>query len=866
MKLRVRVLRIALLATIALGGVVGAGLVSIATSHQAAAQAVVSAVTVQGNRRVDTEAIVGYVGIRPGERADPLKIDEALKALYATGLFQDVRINVVGNRLVVTVVENSVIGRVAFEGNKKVKDDALLAEIQSKSRGPLSQVTVQADVQRIIEVYRRGGRFDVRVDPKIIDRGNGRVDLVFEINEGDKTTIKKIVFVGNKAYSDWKLRDVMSTTETNWLSWIKSSDVYDPDRVSADQELMRRFYLKNGYADFRIISANVELDKAAGGFVITITLDEGEQYRTGTVDVISNLRDIDPATIRGFVRTKTGEVYSAELVEKTMEDLAIELAKRGYAFSQVRPRGDRDFSTHRINLVYTIEEGPRVYIERIDVRGNSRTRDYVIRREFDIYEGDPYNRALVDRAERRLNNLGYFKKVKITNEPGSAPDRVIIVVDVEEQLTGEFSVAGGYSTAAGWLAEVSVGERNFLGKGDFVRASVSYGQFQRGAEFSFTDPYLLGYRVGGGFSLFYKQQLQNSYQSYELTTIGGTLLSTMPLNDDTTLGGRYSIFTRKISAPPGWTDGCRVLADGTIFPTTGPAPANINCTGNSNDGTITGAGWPGGGGLAMLPPGSGYDPNEVSAAIRQALGTTLTSSLGYSLVYNTLDNNKDPTRGLYAVFSQDYAGIGGDSNYLRTSVDSRYYVPLGGDFVGFVRAQGGYVLGTGSNGTGGGSLRILDQFFKGPELVRGFQPSGIGPRDLGSQFQDSLGGAMYWGGTAEVDFPLSFMPKDFGLKLGVFADAGSLWGYKGGTNFTGINAPYDNVNHVCPNGTTGSKGTPANPVDICLADSNSVRSSTGVSLIWASPFGPVRFDFAKALTKEPFDKTQFFRFSGGSSF
>jgi len=852
MKLLIRILcRVAFLAAIAFGGAVGAGAVSIATANQAAAQTVVAAIVVQGNRRVDSEAIIGYVAIRPGERADPLKIDEALKALYATGLFEDVRINIVGNRLVVTVAENSVISRIAFEGNKKVKDATLIAEIQSKARGPLSRNTVQADVQRIVEVYRRSGRFDVRVEPKIIDRGNSRVDLVFEINEGDKTTIQKIVFVGNKAFSDWKLRDVMTTTETNWLSWIKSTDVYDPDRVSADQELLRRFYLKNGYADFRIVSANVETNKTAGGFVITLTLEEGEQYRTGTVDVISNLRDVDPAIIRSYVRTKSGEVYNAELVEKSVEDLTIELAKRGYAFSQVRPRGDRDFSTRQINLVYVVEEGPRVYIERINVKGNVRTRDHVIRREFDIYEGDPYNRALVDRAERRLKNLGYFKTVKITNEPGSAPDRVILNVEVEDQLTGEFSIAGGYSTAAGWLAEISIGERNFLGKGQYVRASVSYGQFQRGAEFTFTDPYLLGYRVGGGFSLYAKQQLHTHYQSYDVTTIGGSLLASMPLNDDLTLGARYSLFQRKLSAPAGWVDGCRTLAGGTIFPAVGP----IDCTNPLFPGI------PG-----VIGPGA-HDPNEVSAAIKQALGTAITSAIGYSLIYNTLDNNKDPTTGLFVNLSQDFAGLGGDSNYLRTSADGRFYRPLGGDYVGMLRAQGGYVLSTGNNGTNGnGQLRILDQFFKGPELVRGFQPSGFGPRDLGSQFTDALGGSMYWGTTAEIQFPLSFLPKELGIKAAIFADAGSLWGYKGGTNFTGAAAPYDGVTHICPAGTTGLKGTVANPVDVCLADSGSIRSSTGVSLIWTSPFGPIRFDFAKALTKESYDKTQFFRFSGGTNF
>src|SRR6185295_1859711 len=402
MNLLIRVLgRLAIVAALAFAGGAALGAISIASSSVASAQTI-SAVVVQGNRRVDVDAIRGYVQIRPGDRADPIKIDDALKALYATGLFEDVKINVSGGRLIVTVIENVVINRVVFEGNKKVKDDALNAEIQSKSRGPLNRTTVQADVQRIIEVYRRSGRYDVRVDPKIIERNTGRVDLVFEINEGEKTSVKSIVFVGNKAFSDWKLRDILNTTEKNWLSWIKNTDVYDPDRVSADQELLRRFYLKNGYADFRIVSANVETDKAAAGFVVTIVLEEGEQYRTGTVDVISNIRDVDPATIQTFVRTKTGEVYSAELVEKTVEDLTIELAKRGYAFSQVRPRGDRDFSSRRINLVYVVEEGPRVYVERINIKGNVRTRDYVIRREFDLAEGDAYNRALIDRAERRL--------------------------------------------------------------------------------------------------------------------------------------------------------------------------------------------------------------------------------------------------------------------------------------------------------------------------------------------------------------------------------------------------------------------------------------------------------------------------------
>jgi outer membrane protein insertion porin family len=856
MKFLVRVLgRLAVVATLAFAGTAAVTVYSVATASVASAQTV-SSIVVQGNRRVDVEAIRSYVGIRPGERVDPIKIDDALKALYATGLFSDVKINMgSGGRLIVTVVENMVINRVAFEGNKKVKDEVLSAEIQSKPRGPLSLTTVQSDVQRIVEVYRRGGRYDVRVDPQVIEQPNGRSDLIFKIDEGGKTTIKKIVFVGNKAFSDWKLKDVMSTTVTTWLSWIKNTDVYDPDRVNADQEALRRFYLKNGYADFRIVSANVDLDKAAGGFIITITVDEGQQYRTGSVDVVSNVRDLDPATIRGYVRTKSGEIYNAEMVEKSIENITMELAKRGYAFAQVRPRGDRDFEAKKINLVYTIDQGSRVYIERINIIGNTRTRDYVIRREFDVYEGDPYNHALINRAERRLKNLGYFKDVKITTEPGSAPDRVIVNVNVEDNLTGEFSISGGYSTAAGFLAEVALGERNFLGRGQYVRTSVSYGQYQRGAQFSFSDPYLLGQRVGGGFDIFWNEQLPNNYQSYSVSTYGGNLKASLPLNEELSLGLRYSIFQRNLDVASGLKDGCRTLYTGQIWPTTGTLPGDINCSGNSNDGTVTGVNYTGG----PMPPGI-YNPNESSAAILQALGKTLTSSAGYSLVWNALDNNKDPTSGSYVAFSQDFAGLGGDSHYLRSSVDARTYTPLGGDFTGMLRGQAGYVTPFGGN-----QLNILDGFFKGPELVRGFQPAGIGPRDLGSSFTDALGGTKYWAATAELQFPLTFMPKDLGLRAAIFADAGSLWGYKGDTNFTQFGTPYNS-------GAVGGANCPAaanktsGPASVCVADDNIIRSSVGVSLIWASPFGPIRFDFAEAITKASYDKTQFFRFTGGTQF
>jgi len=787
MKLWVGVLRKLGVVAVLFGGVaVGTTALSVATAQVAVAQAIV----VQGNQRVEADTIRSYFHGR-----DAASIDEGLKALYATGLFEDIRTSTSGGRLVITVVEAPVINRVAFEGNRKVKDEQLALEVQSKTRGTLSRPIVQSDVQRIVEIYRQNGRYNVRVDPKIISQPNNRVDLVFEINEGDKTGIKDIRFIGNRAFSEGRLKDVIKTRETGILSFLKSNDIYDADRVEADRELLRRFYLKNGYADVRVLSAVTEYDPGQGGFLITFTIEEGEQYKFGTVDVLSNVRDIDPAEFRAKVRTSSGSVYNADLVEKTVEDMTIEASKRGYAFAQVRPRGDRDFQNRIINVTYTVEEGARVYIERINIRGNTRTRDYVIRREFDIAEGDAYNRVLIDRAERRLKNLNYFKTVKISNEPGSAPDRIVLVVDVEEQSTGEFSVAGGYSTADGFIGEVSVAERNLLGRGQFAKATAMYGERSHGFDISFVEPYFLGYRLSAGFDIFMKQTTDSQYQSYESRIAGGTIKFGLPLREDLSLQLRYSGYQQEIT-----------LAD------------YYNC-------------WP-----------AGPNCQPASAAIRSVAnaGEQFVSSIGYSLIYNTLDNNRNPTSGLYAELRQDFAGVGGDVNFLKTTGDARYYYEVMSDLVAMFRAQGGHVTSWGDK-----DLRLLDHFFAGPNIVRGFAPSGIGPRDITSDtYQDALGGTMYWGVTAELQFPLFGVSRDFGLKGAIFADAGSAWNYDGPLAF------------VSGNGVQ----------TIDLADSSAIRSSVGASLIWDSPFGPLRFDYAYAITKEDYDRTQAFRFSGGTKF
>lgn len=819
---------------LALCGVIGAA-PAVPTASSAYAQTVAN-IDVQGNRRVEAATIRSYFRPGPGGRLGAYEIDEAYKTLFGTGLFQEINIRQVGGRIVVTVVENPVINRIAFEGNTRVKDEQLKPEIQSKERGTLSRAVVQSDVQRIVEVYRRSGRFDVSVVPKIIELPNSRVDLVYEIREGGKTTISSIEFVGNRAYSAFRLKDVVRTTQTNILSFIQSTNIYDQDRLEADRELLRRFYLKNGYIDVRIVSAGAEFDSARNGFVVTFTIEEGEQYRVGTVDVRSNVRAVDPGLMRSRIRTSPGDVYNAEALEKSVEDMTIEASRQGYAFALVRPRADRDYEAKRVNLIYTIDDGQRLYIEQINVRGNTRTRDYVIRREFDVAEGDPYNRALINRAERRLRNLGYFKEVKINTEPGSSPDRVIINVLVEEQSTGEFSIGGGYSTADGFLAEVSIGERNLLGHGLYAKASVQYGQYSSGYTLSFVEPYLLGYRLALGVDLFSRLQKPTNFVSYETRTTGGGLRLGFTLREDLSLQLRYSLFSQKITIPD-------ILRNcNNISPSTSSA---MSPTGFPTYPTSTG--------LGLIDPATGlpftqncFQDGEASLSVRRELanGQVITSLVGYDLAYNTLDNNRNPTSGLLAVLKQDFAGVGGDVQYIRTTGDVRsYYEPIQ-DVIGVLRLQGGYIHGWGSNG-----LRMLDHFQMGPNLVRGFAPAGIGPRDLtpGSTM-DALGGSMYWGTSVEFQTPLFFTPKEVGIKVAVFADAGSLW------NFTGPTSWLPPVP-----GATGEFLQPSN-------NGMFVNSSVGVGLLWASPFGPLRFDLAYPITKQSFDRTQIFRFSGGTVF
>jgi outer membrane protein insertion porin family len=791
--------------------------------------AIAENVLVQGNKRIDSETIAAYFS-----GTDQAAINKGVKDLYATGLFSSVKVSRAGGRVVISVTENIVINRVVFEGNSKVKTETLTAEVQSKSRGPFSQAMVDADIERIKDVYRRSGRAAAKVTARTVDLPNGRVDVVFTIDEGEKTGVKMINFVGNHVYSSGKLRDLMQTTEMNYFSFFKTSDVYDPDRIASDLELIRRFYLKNGYADFRVVGSDAQFDPEQGGYIVTITVEEGVQYTVAAVNVESHLPDLDGASMLPLVRLAAGEVYNGDLVEKTVDALTKEVGKHGYPFTQVHARGDRDPATRTVTIAFVLDEGPRVYIERIVVRGNTRTRDYVIRREFEIGEGDAYNRVLIDRAERRLNNLGYFKKVKITNEQGSAPDRVIVVVDVEDQPTGALSLSGGYSTSEGFIAEVSVTETNFMGRGQYVRLAVSEGQYSRGVEFNFTEPYFLDNRIAAGFDISAKENDAFEYSFYNDFVAGATLRLGLPVTEEITFSPRYSIYRTDISVPNSTSqpyDSC----DSPIY---GVTPVVSGATGVGAPNYF----------FNCLTSG------QASLAIKEAEGPFVTSSFGYTLGYSSLDNNRNPTSGLYAELRQDIAGAGGDERYVRTTADFRYYHELYDQIVGIVHLQGGDLAAF-----GGTDLRIVDNFNLGPTLVRGFAPFGIGPRDIGSgdPAGNPLGGTKYFGGSLEAQFPLFGLPRDLGLKGAIFADAGTLWGFTGQTNFSS--------NGVCTPSDTFPLYTQGNCITVG-GDTTMLRTSAGGSIIWASPLGPIRFDFAKTITKNQFDQTQFFRFTGGTSF
>jgi len=753
-----------------------------AAATETAAQARLT-VEVVGNRRIDAETVRSYFHAAPDGRFDETARDAALKALVATGLFDKVTIERAGERLIVHLTEAPVLDRVAFEGNKKIQDKDLTAVIESKPRGTLQRAVVQADVGRIMEAYRHAGRDDVQVAPEIIDRGNDRVDLVYVVTEGTKTTVRQINFVGNTVFGKRQLAAVIKTSATSMLSFLTGGDAYDPDQVAADREALRLYYRSKGYADASVTSARAEYDPAIHGFTLTFSIDEGPLYRFGDIGVVCNVPGLDSERLHRLPVARSGAVFDGGALDKTTDVLAVELAKLGFPFAQVSPRTIRDATAKRIDVSFVIDQGQRTYVERIDIHGNTRTRGYVIRREFDIAEGDAYNKTLIDRAERRLKNLNYFKTVKITRLPGSAPDRVILDVEVAEQSTGDFNIAGGYSTTDGLLAEVKLGDRNFLGSGKAVSGSVTYGQYARGIDLAASEPYFLGTRVSAGIELYGRQNQASPYQSYGSDIYGATLQLGTPITEQIGVQYRYSIYNQNV----------------TFDPTSQAAAPSLPV-------------------------------REAAAA-----GPQWVSSVGNTVTYNTLDNTRSPTSGIKSQLSQDLAGLGGDVKFLRTTEDLRSYPPINDDVVSLVRAQGGYITGW-----GGQQVPLLNSFFGGPTMVRGFAPNGFGPRDLTpGTTMDNVGGSMYWATTAELQSNIPGVPQEYGLKATAFVDAGSVFRYSGPTAF------------------------PGSAQSLQVANANVVRSSVGAGLTWASPFGNLTVDYAVPLTKAAYDVVQPLRFSAG---
>jgi outer membrane protein insertion porin family len=778
---------------------------AIAASGQAAAagaaisDGAVPAIGISGNRHTGADMIRSYFHPAPDGRLGATELDAALKQLYATGLFKDVKISRPGGRVLVTVVENPTIGVISFEGNKKIKDADLTKAIQSKANGPLSREFVQSDVVNIIALYRQHGYYDVHVAPETIGAqktGNAaqrskapqrpatidRVNLVFEIKEGDKLAVRQIRFVGNTAFSTTKLKAVVKTGTTNVLSFLLDNDIYDADRIDSDRDLVRRFYLDHGYADMKLSSA-ASYDTTEKGVVLTFKVDEGPQYRLGKVRIETIMNSVGTSAVRNAMHTHAGDIYDADAVHKSVEDMTMALAKSGQPFATVVAGSERQ-PGQLIDLIYTIEQGKRLYVERIDIHGNTRTRDDVIRREFDFGEGDPYNPALVDRGERRLKALGYFKSVKITEQPGSAPDRVVLDLALQEQQSGNFFISGGYSTTAGMLAEISISDTNLFGTGDTAKASVTYGQYARGFNLAFSDPWFMGQRVGVGADLFANQTFANTNQAFNTLMYGAKFSVVTPLNENLGVSWNYSIYNQGLSIDPSL-------------------------------------------GTASLP-------------VQQAAqaGSYWVSSIGNGVTYSTLDNPKDPTTGIRVQTNNEFAGLGGAADFVKTTEDVRLYHPIAGDVVGMVRTQGGYVTPW-----GGQQLPLLDGFFGGPQLVRGFAPYGFGPRDITpGTTMDNLGGNAYWTTTAELQSPMPFVTPDAQLKVALFSDTGSLWATNGSS--------------------VSSMATSLSPSQQ-IANSRAVRSSVGASLIWDSPFGALRVDYAYPIAKQPYDVTQRVQFTAG---
>ena len=812
----------------------------------------VRAIIVKGTERLEPETVRSYINLDVGDTYDRDRLDKALKEIYASELFADATILDDNGTLTITVKENPVINRVLIEGAKRVKEEKVREEVKLAPRQIFTRSKVRADVGRILEVYRRQGRFSAAVEPKIVQLDQNRVDLVYEISEGAKSKVRQINILGNTKFKEGVLRNAMATRQARPWRIFTSNDTYDPDRLAYDQQKLRQFYLTQGYADFRVVSAVAELTPDRKDFIVTYVVDEGERYHFGDLKIESDIRDIKADTFQKLLTEHKGDWYNAQKIENTVDTLQETAGLLGYAFADIRPQFNRDKDKREMNITFQIAEAPRVYVEKININGNVRTKDQVIRREFRLAEGDAFNTLKVKRSRDRLQSLGFFQdKLEVEQKPGSAPDRVILEANVQEKSTGSLEVSAGYSSLENFILSASISQRNFRGRGQELRLSGNISSYSKSVSAGFTEPYLFGRNLALGFDIFRRDY--NAFNTladntrnttYSDTTTGFQIRTGFAITEFWAASVRYGLSRESVTL------------DQATYYTADPTTGVLRC-----------------------------DPLLAGRYLCDAVGAYTTSSVGYSLIYNSVNNPNRPSHGQRFVFSQDLAGVLTGVKYLRTKVNYDWYHPLFGANSGFVLNVGGeagYIFGY-----GGQAVRLTDRFFLGEGQIRGFGIRGVGPRVLREPYitdangnvvldpkradytDDALGGESYYRGRIEVQIPLGSAGSELGLRPSIFTDVGAL--FKIPTPSTScLSPPAPNTHTVSqfnPNVTCApSTSTAAGFDEAYVGDSPKPRVAVGVGVSWSSPFGPLRFDLAKALVKQPGDDPKLFQFNVGTQF
>jgi outer membrane protein insertion porin family len=849
---------------------------------------VIRTISVVGAQRLEANTILSYIQLRPGQVYTAVAADQALKDLAATELFSDVRIENNSGDVVITVAENPVINRIILEGNKRIKDDKITKEIKLAPRQIFTRSKVRADVSRIIELYKRQGRFAATVEPKMVQLSQNRVDIVFEISEGPKSKVRAINIIGNEQFSDGKLKGEMLTKEASLTKILSGGTSYDPDKMAYDQQKLRQFYLTQGYADFRVVSAVAELTPDKKDFIITYVVEEGKRYKFGDVKVQSQIRDFDSKAMTTRLPMKTGDWYNAKMVEDTVDGLTETAGTFGYAFADVKPQFHRNPETLTMDVTFAIGESPRTYVERIDVNGNTLTQDKIVRREFRVAEGDAFNSLGVKRTTNRINSLGYFQEnFEVTQVDGSAPDRIILDANVQEQATGQLTLSAGFSSLESFIFQGSIQQRNFRGRGQTVGLSANYSKYDKSGQVSFTEPYLFDKNISGGIDI-YRRDYNNGYFSsatatYQQSTTGAQFRIGIPLSEYTSLLGTYTL------------NFDNVTLDKASYYTT----------------DITGA--------------QTCNPLLAGRYLCDSVGSTTTSMIGGTLVYQNLDNALHPTRGRVANSTLEIAGLGGTKHFIRIRNQAAEYWPVGHGFIFSIRAETGFIKGFGKNGPSSNEVLLTDRFFLGQPELRGFDYRGVGPRVIRRFYgtpgdestltgindknssDDSLGGEGYYLGKFELEIPLGSGAHELGLRPSIFMDVGSVFGIKapslnvfptggfiptrdtsGHALYTQIDTATTNTDGTCAITAVSTVTTSVNPhPPACLAspfnntpigqtlpafreqfygNSPMPRLSIGAGVNWNSPFGPLRIDFAYPLLKQKGDQTKLFSFNVGTQF